>query len=103
MPVAAAVNTLRSAGGIAGAINGIEQLKAWPHMAARKMLVPLPHPTAGIVPDTLSAAFPLKFSAAAAAYEMPAPMPGQDNDRIYGELLGLDAMARDELYQRGII
>ena len=101
--MAEAVKALRTGGGIAGAINGIEQMKAWPHLAAREMLVPLEHPLAGPVPDTVAAGFPLKFSASKPGYATPSPWPGQDNDAVYGEYLAIPTDKRDELAKRGII
>ncbi|MCA8928945.1 MAG: CoA transferase [Alphaproteobacteria bacterium] len=103
LSVAEAVTTLRKAGGIAGPINGIEELKAWPHLAARGMLAPLHHPRAGAVPETVAAAFPLKFSGGHAGYAAPAPWPGQDNDAVYGDVLGLDAEERTRLKAEGVI
>jgi crotonobetainyl-CoA:carnitine CoA-transferase CaiB-like acyl-CoA transferase len=101
--VAEAVQTLRTAGGIAGAINGIDALKTWPHLAAREMLVPLQHPQHGDVPETVAAAFPLGFSEGGAGYASSAPLPGQDNASVYGELLGLTANKCAELKKAGVI
>lgn len=101
--VSEAVRLLRSKGGIAGPINGIDQMKAWPHLATRKMLIPLEHPTAGTVPDTVAAGFPVKFSDSAAGYATPAPWPGQDNADIYGSLLGLSVGEQMALQQASII
>ena len=103
LPVAEAVQMLRGAGGIAGAINGIDQLKAWPHLAKRGSLIPLAHPSAGSVPDTLASAFPLRFSAADTAYSAPAPWPGQDNQYVYETLLGLSPAQREALAADGVI
>jgi formyl-CoA transferase len=103
LPVAEAVRKLRAAGGIAGAINGIEQMKAWPHLAAREMLIPLGHPKTGTVPGTVAAGFPVKFSDGEAGYATPAPWPGQDNGEIYGGLLGLSAGDQTALRRAGVI
>lgn len=103
LPVTEAVGLIRGAGGIAGAINGIEQLKAWPHLAARGMLAPLGHPRAGTVPDTVAAAFPVKFSDSLAGYDAPAPWPGQDNQYVYETLLGLSPAQREALAAGGVI
>lgn len=103
LPVAEAVRVLRTAGGIAGPINGIDQLMAWPHLTAREMLVPLEHPQAGPVPATVAANFPLRFSAAETGYGSPAPVPGQDNAAVYGGLLGLSDEERQDLHRDGVI
>ncbi len=103
LTVAEAVSILREAGGIAGPINGIEQLKAWEHVAARGSLVPLLHPRAGTVPETVAAAFPLRMSDGNVGYASAAPWPGQDNDAVYGKLLGLNAERRRQLAADGVI
>ncbi|HKK31329.1 MAG TPA: CoA transferase [Alphaproteobacteria bacterium] len=101
--VAEAVRMVRDAGGIAGPINGIEALKAWPHLAERAMLAPLQHPRAGTVPDTIAASFPLTFSEGTTGYAAPAPWPGQDNAAIYGDLLGLSQTDIAGLTEAGVI
>ena len=101
--VADAVRLLRDKGGIAGPVNGIEQVKAWPHLAARGMLVPLDHPTTGAVPATVAAAFPIKFSGGEAGYAAAAPWPGQDNAAVYGGLLGLSEREQARLQDARII
>lgn len=103
LSVAEAVQQLRAAGGIAGAINGIAELKSWPHLAERGMLVPLGHPRAGQVPETVAAGFPVKFSGGEAGYASPAPWPGQDNESVYGALAGLSAGELERLAARGVI
>ncbi len=103
LPAADVVTRLRTAGGIVGPINGIDALKAWPHLAAREMLVPLDHPLTGPVPKTVAANFPLRFSGSATGYLSPAPWPGQDNAAVYGEMLGLSQTDRDALAKAGII
>ena len=103
LPVTQIVRTLRAAGGIAGPINGIEELAAWPHLAERQMLIPLGHPTAGTVPNTSAANFPLRFSSAGAGYDVPAPMPGQDNQTIYQDLLGIGRSELEDFEAQGVI
>lgn len=103
LSVAEAVRQLRAAAGVAGAINGIEELKRWPHAAARKMLVPLEHPLSGAVPDTLAAGFPMKYSGSDTAYTSPAPWPGQDNETVYGEMAGLSVEQQHALAEQGVI
>ena len=44
--------------------------------------------------------FPLKFSGTDVGYAAPAPLVGQDNDAIWGDLLGFDV---DALRARGVI
>lgn len=48
-------------------------------------------------------ASPLKMSENGAAYERPAPAPGQHNDYVYGDLLGLSKRKISELKKKGVI
>jgi benzylsuccinate CoA-transferase BbsF subunit len=48
-------------------------------------------------------ATPIRMSAAGAEYRRSAPTPGQDNDYVYGELLGVSEGERAELKQKGVI
>lgn len=102
-PVADIVQSLRREGATAGPIHDIAALKSWPHLAAREMLLPLNHPTEGPVPETAAAGFPLKFSDADVGYRTPAPLPGQDNAYVYGELLGLSPEERTRLAEKRVI
>jgi crotonobetainyl-CoA:carnitine CoA-transferase CaiB-like acyl-CoA transferase len=53
----------------------------------------------GIISD----ASPIKMDLTPAGYRKPAPWPGEDNDYVYGELLGLSADEISALKQGGII
>ena len=46
---------------------------------------------------------PWKMSRTPAALTAPIPNRGEHDDEVYGELLGLDAAARAELREAGII
>ena len=98
-----AVDAVLAAGGIASVIRGPEELAAWPHLRARHMYLDLEHPTLGVLPDIGAPGFPLKFSAAAAGYDAPAPLPRQHNAEIYGNLLGLDAAEIERLSNDRVI
>lgn len=99
----AAVETMLAAGAIASVIRGPEELAAWPHLQAREMYLPLTHPTLGVLAEVGAPGFPLKFGAASAGYDTPAPLPRQHNREVYGELLGLDAEEITQLAELGVI
>jgi crotonobetainyl-CoA:carnitine CoA-transferase CaiB-like acyl-CoA transferase len=48
-------------------------------------------------------ATPIRMSAVRAEYRRGAPSPGQDNDYVYGELLGISEKERAELKVKGVI
>ncbi len=72
-----------------------------PHFQAREAIIGVPHPRWGEV--KMQNVFP-KLSATPGNVRRRAPDSiGQDNDAVYGELLGLDAAALADLKARGII
>ena len=71
------------------------------HFAARDAIIAVPHPRWGEV--KMQNVFP-KLSATPGSVRRRAPETiGQDNDAVYGELLGLDGAALTDLQARGII
>ncbi|MEI6487149.1 MAG: CoA transferase [Sphingomonadales bacterium] len=72
-----------------------------PHFAARDAIISLPHPRWGEL--KMQNVFP-KLSETPGSVRRRAPETiGQDNDDVYGELLGLDAAALADLKARNII
>ncbi|OSZ63725.1 formyl-CoA transferase [Sphingomonas sp. IBVSS1] len=72
-----------------------------PHFQARDAIIGVPHPRWGEV--KMQNVFP-KLSATPGNVRRRAPESiGQDNDDVYGELLGLDTAALADLKARGII
>lgn len=72
-----------------------------PHFAAREAIISVPHPRWGEV--KMQNVFP-KLSATPGSVRRRAPESiGQDNAEVYGELLGLNAAALEELRARKII
>ena len=67
-------------------------------------LIPLPHPEMGTWPIK---DVPFHFTNATVDQGGPfgraAPCYGQDNDYVYGELLGMTGAERAELHEEGII
>ncbi len=72
-----------------------------PHFAAREAIIEMPNARWGTV--KMQNVFP-KLSATPGSVRRPAPATiGQDNDAVYGELLGLDAAGLADLRTRGVI
>ena len=67
----------------AGSINTYPEALADPHTLAREMVVDLVHPGAGPVK---ALGVPVKLSDTPGAVDRPAPLLGQDNAAILGEL-----------------
>ena len=89
--VAAASGALAAAGIPFGPVAQVADAVASPQIAAREMLVEIEHPSLGAL---LVTGLPVKLSATPGAVRKAPPMVGEDNDRIYREVLGLDASAR---------
>lgn len=88
-----AVEKLLAAGCPAAPINTIDKLVTCPHIAgAREMFVEVEHPVAGKMKLTGSH---IKMSDTKPGVRTPAPLLGQYNEEVYGELLGMtkDAIA----------
>jgi crotonobetainyl-CoA:carnitine CoA-transferase CaiB-like acyl-CoA transferase len=74
-----------------------------PRVQARGETVPLDHPKFGRVADVMGMGVPITFSDAPAPPLRPAPGVGQDNDLVYGDWLGYDERAIENLRVNGII
>lgn len=83
---AAVVRTLEKARVPCGPVNGISDLYKDPQIKAREMLVTVDYPG---LPGLTVANLPIKFSRTRSGTKGPAPLIGQHNDGIYGELFGL--------------
>lgn len=83
-----------------GAINNIAQALAEPQVAARDMLVNIPHP---LNPGFTMVGSPIKLSETPVEYQRPAPMLGQDTEAVLRERLGLTAEQLAGLKEMGII
>ncbi|MDH4146848.1 MAG: CoA transferase [Acidimicrobiia bacterium] len=71
-----------------------------PHYQAREMVRRVPDPVVG---DVLIPGFPFKFSAQPDLPDLVAPLLGEHNGEVLGEILGLDAATVDELTGRGVL
>jgi len=66
-------------------VNNVAEMVAAPQVQAREMFVEYDHPTYGPLKVTGT---PLKLSETPARIDRLAPLPGEHNDEIFGELLG---------------
>lgn len=74
-----------------------------PRVVAREETRPVRHPEHGEVPGIRTSGIPIVFSDDATGFAFPARCLGEDNDAIYGELLGYDESRLDELRDAGAI
>ena len=93
------VELLNAAGVPCGPINTIPQVFEDAQVKEREMLVRIPHPAAGSVPQVAS---PMKFREAPLAYDRAPPLNGQHTREILSEF-GLGAAEIDALAAQGII
>jgi benzylsuccinate CoA-transferase BbsF subunit len=91
---------LQKNGVAAGVVQSAADLAQDPQLKERGFFVELDHPETG---KTISDATPVRLSATPPLYVRPAPLPGQDNDYVYGELLGLSDSELAELKKQGVI
>lgn len=100
LTAAEVVARLQNAGVSAGLVQDARDLAKSPHLRTRGFFVELPHPESGV---TVSDASPIKLSRTPADYRRAAPLPGQDNDYVYGGLLGLNKREIASLKCDGVI
>jgi crotonobetainyl-CoA:carnitine CoA-transferase CaiB-like acyl-CoA transferase len=79
---------------------GLEAHRTHPHFRARGALQPLSHPRAGGYELYTS---PIKLSGTPGRIERTAPCLGEDNDRVFLDLLGLSPAEYEALRSRGVI
>ena len=79
---------LQNAGVMAGASLDMEDLTNDPHLNAREFLVKMDHPVMG---ELSLAGFPWKLSDSPEGNYQYAPLLGEHNDYVFGELLGIPA------------
>ncbi len=91
---------LQKEGVAAGVVQDAADLANDPQLKARGFFVELDHPELG---KTISDAVPIKLSDTPARYNRAAPLSGQDNDYVYGELLGVSQAEMLRLRQKGVI
>jgi benzylsuccinate CoA-transferase BbsF subunit len=94
-----AMALLQKQGVAAGVVQNARDLAQDPQLKERGFFVELDHPEMG---KTISDASPVRLSDSPPRYR-PAPLLGQDNEYVYGELLGLSQGEMDGLKEQGII
>lgn len=96
-----AVALIDAAGVPAAPINDLTRVTTDEHIAgAREMFVPLHHPVIG---DMKVNGNPVKLMETKADISRPAPALGQDNEAVYGQLLGLDSATLKQLAEEKVI
>ena len=83
-----------------GPVADVADAVASDQLRSREMLASVEHPTLG--PLTVIG-LPVKLSRTPGAIRRAPPTVGQDNDRVYGDLLGLDSGRIAELRAAGAI
>jgi crotonobetainyl-CoA:carnitine CoA-transferase CaiB-like acyl-CoA transferase len=91
---------LATAGVPCGAVADIEEVVASPQLRARDMFVDVTHPVLG---RAVLTGIPVKLDGTPGTIRTGPPTAGQDNARVYGEILGLDADALERLVASGAI
>lgn len=85
----------------AGKIYRAPEMLEDPHFAAREAIIEVEHPKWGSV--KMQNVFP-KMSGTPGSVRTPAPLTiGQDNEEVYGRLLGIDKAQLDSLRQQGVV
>jgi crotonobetainyl-CoA:carnitine CoA-transferase CaiB-like acyl-CoA transferase len=83
-----------------GPVADVADVVRSPQIAAREMLVEIEHPTIGPV---VVMGLPMKLSATPGAIRKAPPTVGEDNDRVYGDLLGFTLSEIADLRTSGAI
>ena len=91
---------LQAQGVAAGVVQSAGDLAQDPQLKERGFFIELDHPQMG---KTVSDGTPIRLSATPPGYSRPAPLPGQDNAYVYGEILGLSKSEINELKKQGVI
>src|SRR6266851_4431544 len=94
------LKVLTAAGVPSGAVRSVTEALADPQLAAREMIVPLEHLTAGPIRVIGT---PLKLSGTPAAVRTPPPALGQHTRAILGNDVGLKASEIESLLHAGVI
>lgn len=103
LDTAEAVARLEQAGVPAAAVRDPGAAVRDPRVLARQETVPLVHPQFGVVDDVMGMGLPIRFSAAAAGFDAPAPSLGEHNELVYTGLLGYSPDKVEGLRARHVI
>lgn len=94
------IGILGPAGIPVGKVADVAEAMSSPQIAAREMLVGVDHPVLGTLPLP---GIPVKLSTTPGSIRKAPPMIGEDNEYIYGRLLGLNAAEIAKLRADGAI
>lgn len=83
-------------------VRAIDDVMAWRHLRERGMVQPLWNPLSGAEVDAMAPGFPVKFSAAPAGYDQPAPLPGQHTAEMLRRLGGYSEQEVAELLRQAV-
>ncbi len=103
LPKTELLNILEAAGVPCAEVREPQTALRDPRVVARGETVPLSHPRHGLVDGVYGMGLPIKFSAASAEYDQPPPEMGEDNQKVYGEILGYSPQRIEELRSLGVI
>jgi len=95
-----AMTLFQKNGVAAGVVQDARDLAKDPQLKHRGFFIELDHPQMG---RTVSDATPVRLSDTPPGYSRPAPLPGQDNDYVYGGLLGLSDGEVNKLKKQKVI
>ncbi|TES84898.1 MAG: CoA transferase [Dehalococcoidia bacterium] len=95
-----AMSLLQKQGVAAGVVQSARDLAQDPQLKHRGFFVELDHPEMG---KTISDATPIRLSDSPPRYRLPAPLLGQDNNYVYGELLGMSRAELAKLKEQGVL
>ena len=99
-PLQEVVDYLQGAGAVVFPIYNTAQILADPHYKARDNIVEVPHPQLG--PVKMPAAIP-RFSRTPGEVRTSGPDPGQHNQQVYGDLLGISSEDLESWEEQGLI
>lgn len=103
LPVASAVERLLEAGAPAAPVRRPYEALRDPELLARGETQQLQHPDIGPVEDLIGSGLPIRFSAARAGYDRPAPHLGQHTEMLLSGMLGYDDAAIRRLRAEGVV
>lgn len=82
------------------AVAGVDEVTSSPQLIAREMFVEVAHALLGA---TMLTGIPIKLDGTPGTIRKAPPVAGEDTDRVYREILGLDAATLDALRADGAI
>jgi crotonobetainyl-CoA:carnitine CoA-transferase CaiB-like acyl-CoA transferase len=100
---AEAVREFTAHGVAAAEVRGPAEAVADPLVREREEVVPVPHPQHGVVNGLAATGVPISFSAAQVGFDRPAPGLGEDNQRVYRDLLGYSEQQVAQLAEDAVI